>query len=71
MGAYTKIWSLASAGIRQRHITEAASFALSNGLDNTEPSAQRDLSLWDACFAEDSPLPLLCLRCRMSEPLHM
>ena len=71
MGAYTKIWSLASAGIRQRNITEAASFALSNGLDNTEPSAQRDLSLWDACFAEDSPLPLLCLRCRMSEPLHM
>lgn len=68
--AYTTIRTLTGAGIRKKEIPAARAYVLGRGLEGIEETPQQDLDFWEAARSDGTAQPLLCLRCRISEPLH-
>lgn len=69
MGEYLELKQLTPQGIRsQEYSLAAAALAVVAG-DDAEPSRSLDLALLEASRDRPDPLPLLCLRCRISHAL--
>jgi len=72
MSHYQELLSLTLQGIRSKVLVSAAGFISSSHpvyLD-LEPSRNIDLELLTEAKNTNAPLPLLCLRCRISHPLE-
>jgi hypothetical protein len=70
MGQYQELCSLTTTGIKPRLLADAAQY-LGQGHDQEpEPSRSFDTALLLAGMRDDDPLPLLCLRCRISHALE-
>ena len=70
MGQYQELCSLTTTGIKPRLLADAAHY-LGQGHDQEpEPSRSFDTALLLAGMRDDDPLPLLCLRCRISHALE-
>lgn len=70
MEAYTQLRSLGLSGLRLKPMPEAAAYLLDHGIEAEQPSPGLDLDLWEQSLAQPDPLPLLCLRCRLSDSLY-
>lgn len=70
MREYTELWSLRLNGIKARRLVDAETWLhASIGIAETaSPALDRDLLVRSQ--DEPDPLPLLCLRCRVSQPLE-
>lgn len=70
MEAYTQLRTLGAAGLRLKPLPQAAAYVQQQGIEAEAPSPGLDLDFWEQSQARPDPLPLLCLRCRLSDPLH-
>ena len=70
MSAYSQLRTLSGSGIRLKDLPQAAAYLEQAELVIEEASASTDLDLWFNSQEQPDPLPLLCLRCRLSDPLH-
>jgi hypothetical protein len=70
MPAYSQLRMLSGSGIRLKDLPQAQAYLEQAALAAEEPSAGTDLDLWFNSQDQPDPLPLLCLRCRLSNPLH-
>jgi len=67
---YTELWSLRLNGIKARPLVDAETWLQANSgiAETASPALDRDLLARSQ--ARPDPLPLLCLRCRVSQPLE-
>ena len=72
MSHYQELLSLTLQGIRSKVLASAAGFISSShpAYLDLDPSRNIDLELLTEAKSTDTPLPLLCLRCRLSHPLE-
>jgi hypothetical protein len=70
MRQYQELRRLTPAGIRSRNLPEASGVLADLVGAACEPSSSVDRALLLACQAVANPLPLLCLRCRISHALE-
>lgn len=69
MQQYLELKRMAPGGIKGNPLPKAASVLTELAGDAIEPSRGLDLALLQAARAAADPLPLLCLRCRISHAL--
>ncbi len=70
MRQYQELKGLTPAGIRTRNLPDTAAVLADLAGAASEPSRSLDLALLEASQAAPDPLPLLCLRCRISHALE-
>jgi len=70
MRQYQELRRQTPIGIRARNLPEAASVLADLAGAASEPNRSLDLALLQASQAAPDPLPLLCLRCRISHALE-
>jgi hypothetical protein len=70
MGDYQELRRLTPKGIRPKPQPMVMATLAALGCETAEPSRTLDLDLFDASQAKPDPLPLLCLRCRISHALE-
>ncbi|QPN70009.1 hypothetical protein [Synechococcus sp. CBW1108] len=70
MGEYQELIQLTPEGIRSREQPLVMSTLAALGCETAEPCRSLDLDLLEASQVKADPLPLLCLRCRISHALH-
>jgi len=70
MSHYTEIRTLTSQGIRSKALVQASSYLDAKAHGSDEPSRSLDNELLEQSQENEDPIPLLCLRCRVSHPLE-
>jgi hypothetical protein len=70
MRQYQELRRLTPAGIRPKSLLETSSLLAALAGVDSEPSRSLDLALLKVSQAAPDPLPLLCLRCRISHALE-
>jgi hypothetical protein len=70
MGQYQELCGPTTKGIQPRLLAEAASYLRHVFQEEPEPSRGLDHALFGASTRVDDPVPLLCLRCRISHALE-
>jgi hypothetical protein len=70
MRQYQELRRLTPAGIRPKSLLETSSLLAALAGVDSEPSRNLDLALLKISQAAPDPLPLLCLRCRISHALE-
>lgn len=70
MGQYQELCRPTNKGIQPWLLTEAASYLVQSFEQEPEPSRGLDHALLSSSTRSDDPLPLLCLRCRISHALE-
>lgn len=70
MRLYTDLRQVAPDGLAARRFSAVESLLGELAGESEEPSRRLDLALLQASQAAPDPLPLLCLRCRVSHPIE-
>ena len=70
MGEYQELRQLTPKGVSPKNQPLVMATLAALGCEAAEPSRSLDLDLLDASQAAPDPLPLLCLRCRISHALE-